>query len=224
MARTLSATKRSLITDANSKIVIATAIAAFLVVFSLVACKALLGQASYQNRVISEKKKALSQLQSDLNARNSLVSSYRAFVGTTTNVLGGNPKGSGDKDGDNAKIVLDALPSKYDFPALATSLEKILTNQNYKIESIVGSDDEVNQQANSASSTPAPVDMPFQITVSTSYSSLQTLLSTLEKSIRPIQIQSMDLSGSDATMQISITAKTFYQPEKSLTISQKVVK
>ncbi|HET7641376.1 MAG TPA: hypothetical protein VFK47_21885, partial [Ktedonobacteraceae bacterium] len=165
MARTLSATKRSLITDANSKIVIATAVAAFLVVFSLVACKALWSQANYQNRVISAKKKALSQLQSDLNARDSLVASYRSFVGNSTNVLGGNPNGTGDQDGDNAKIVLDALPSKYDFPALTTSLEKMITGQKLTINNITGIDQEVTQQAKQSSATPAPITMPFQIAV-----------------------------------------------------------
>src|SRR6185436_19057656 len=96
-------------------------------VFSLMASRGLLGQRSYQARVINEKGKAVKQLQSNVAATKSLVDSYSNFTSLSSNVLGGNPRGTGDKDGDNGKIVLDSLPSKYDFPALTTSLEKILS-------------------------------------------------------------------------------------------------
>jgi hypothetical protein len=130
MARTTSLTKRSLINKANSTIVIATALAAFVVVFALVAGHSLIGQIAYQNRVIDAKKQALRTLKSDLEARDTLVESYKAFVSDKVNVLGGQADGTGDHDGDNAKLVLDALPSKYDFPALTTSLEKMITDQH----------------------------------------------------------------------------------------------
>lgn len=217
-------TKRLLIDKANSTMVMVMAIASFVTVFGLIASKALMSQRAYLSRVTSEKEKAVKQLKTNISAVSDLQNSYKAFVSTSENVLGGNPKGSGDKDGDNAKIVLDALPSKYDFPALATSLEKLLTTQTYKIDSITGTDDEINQQANASSPSPKPVDMPFQVTVSGTYSALQGLVTTLEKSIRPIQIQFIDFSGSDSSMQLSINAKTFYQPEKALSITTKVVK
>ena len=137
--------------------------------------------------------------------------------------MGGGSTGPGSKDGDTAKLFLDALQSQYDFPALATSLEKILTAKNYKINSITGTDDEVNQQ-NTAQPKPQPVDMPFQISISGNYVSMQDLISTLEKSIRPFQLQSIEFSGNDSDIRALIAAKTFYQPEKSLTITTKVIK
>jgi hypothetical protein len=224
MANPSASTKRSLINKANSTMFIMTAIAAFVVVFALVSAKTLIGQAAYQNRVISGKKTALNQLKKDLNARDSLVASYKAFVDTSQNVLGGNPSGKGDQDGDNAKIALDALPSKYDFPALATSLEKILTDQNLQIVSITGTDDEIAQSGNSSSGTPKPVPMPFQVQVSGSYQSIQNLVSMFDRSIRPFQIQTMEFSGDQNNMVATISAQTFYQPEKSLNIGTKVIK
>jgi hypothetical protein len=224
MAKTISSTKRIMISKANSRIVIITATAAFVVMFSLVASKALLSQASYQNRVIAKKKVAVKQLKDDLNARDSLVNSYQAFVGTSQNVLGGNPSGTGDQDGDNARLVLDSLPSKYDFPALATTLEKVITSQNLQILGITGTDDEVTQQANQSSSKPQPIAVPFQVQVSGSYSSIQNLIGIFEHSIRPFQVQTMDLSGDESKMVVSITAQTFYQPEKNLSITTEVVK
>lgn len=224
MARTTSFTKRSLISKANSTILIASTAAAFVLVFALVAGKTLLSQAAYQGRVIDAKKKALTQLRSDLQARDTLEQSYKAFVADDPNVLAGNPKGTGDKDGDNAKLVLDALPSKYDFPALTTSLEKIITGQNLKIQSISGTDEEVTQESNQISPNPEPIPMPFQVQVSGGYTSVQGLVDVFLRSIRPFQIQTMELSGDESSMTATITAQTFYQPEKSLEIKEKAVK
>lgn len=224
MARTNSFTKRSLISKANSAMVIATTMAAFVLVFALVAGKALVGQVAYQNRVISTKKTALAQLKTDLSARDSLQQSYKAFVAQNPNVLGGSASGTGDKDGDNAKLILDALPSKYDFPALTTSLEKIITEQNLKIVSINGTDQEVDQASKQTSPDPQPVAMPFQVQVNGSYPSVQTLTNVFLHSIRPFQIQTLELSGDESSMTATIAAQTFYQPEKSLKIKQEVVK
>jgi len=224
MAKTASFTKRTLISKANSTMVIVTAVAAFVVVFSAVASKTLISQASYQNRVISAKKKALATLESDLNARDSLVASYRTFVGTPQNVLAGNPDGTGDLDGDNAKIVLDALPSQYDFPALATSLEKLINGQGLTIMGISGTDEEVAQSATQAQGDPQPVEMPFQIQVSGSYDSIQSLIDVFKRSIRPFQIKKVEISGDEGSMTATIEAKTFYQPEKTLNIRTEVVR
>lgn len=219
-----SLTKRVLIDQANSRVVIITGVAAFIVVFSLVAVKALVSQANYQNHVISAKRAAVTQLKTDISASAQLKTSYRAFIGTTQNVLGGNPSGNGAQDGNNAQIVLDALPSSYDFPALAASLEKILSNQNLAINSITGTDDEVAQSSNSSSGTPTPVAMPFQVSVSGDYQSIQNLIGQFEHSIRPFQIQTLSISGDQSKLTVNIGAQTFYQPAKTLTIGKKVVK
>lgn len=226
MAKTGSFTKRALISKANSTMVMATGIAAFVFVFSGVASKALFSQATYQNKVISQKKKALATLKSDINAVDSLKESYRAFVGTPRNVLGGNPQGAGDQDGDNAKIVLDALPSKYDFPALTTSLEKLITAQGLEIQSISGTDDELQQQSNQSSTTPQPIAVPFQVRVSGPYAGIKGLLDVFERSIRPIQVQKIEIDSAaqGGTMVAIIDAQTFYQPEKSLNIKTEVVR
>ncbi len=219
-----SLTKRTLITKANSSIVIATASAAFVLVFALIAGKSLLGQAAYQNRVIDAKKKALSQLQSDLSARDNLVTAYKTFTTSTTNVLGGAPGGTGDQDGDNAKITLDSLPSKYDFPALATSLEKLISSQGLQIVNISGTDQELTEKSNQSSAEPKPIPMPFQVQVSGSYDAIQDLVKVFERSIRPFQVLKVDLSGNQGSMTATIDAQTYYQPEKSLNIKSEVVK
>jgi hypothetical protein len=223
MAKAHISTKRILIDKSQTTMVVATGIAAFILVFSLVASKSLVGQMTYQNRVISAKKAAVSQLKDNISATTTLVNSYKAFVNTSQNVLGGNPAGTGAQDGDNAKVVLDALPSKYDFPALATSLEKLITSQNLQIQSITGTDDEVAQSANSGSATPQAVTMPFQLAVTGSYKGIQNLIKEFNSSIRPFQIQTIQLAGSQDNMTLTLTAQTFYQPEKDFNVTKKVI-
>lgn len=218
-------TKRMLIDQANTRIVIYVSVAAFILIFSLVATKTLLNQASYQNRVIKAKRTAVNQLKSDIAATSDLKQSYDAFTNTSQNAIGGSPTGSGAQDGDNAKIVLDALPSSYDFPGLTTSLEALTTSQGVTINSITGTDDEVAQSANKASTSPQPVPIPFTIATSGDYASQQKLVSAFERSIRPMQIQTLDIStGSENNITMTITAQTYYQPAKSLNIGTEVVK
>ncbi len=226
MARTVSFTKRTLITKANSNMVTATAIATFLVVFALVSGKTLLSQMAYQNRVLGAKRTALNQLKSDLTARDSLDSSYQTFVSPTTNLIGGASTGTGQSDGDNGKLVLDALPSQYDFPALATSLQALINSQGLQILSLTGTDQELAQStAAGAAVSSGPVPMPFQIEVSGSYQSIQNFIGVLEKSIRPFQVQTIKLAGAGQNgMTATISAQTFYQPSVSLNIGSEVIK
>lgn len=216
--------KRVLIDKSQSRMLVATAIAAFMAAFALVGGKMMIDQIMYQNRVISAKKDAVKQLRTNAQAASSLVTSYKTFISTSKNVLGGNPQGTGPQDGDNAKLVLDALPSKYDFPALATSVEQITKSQGMSVDSISGSDDEVNQVGNESSPNPEPIAMPFQLTANGNYQQAQQLIATFDKSIRPFQIKKMQISGGQSNMSVQIEAQSFYQPAKNFNITKKVVK
>lgn len=216
--------KRVQIDKSQSTMLIVSAIAAFVLTFAVVGGKALVDQITYQNRVIGAKKEAVQQLRSNVQTTTSLVNSYKAFTSTSQNVLGGNPQGSGPQDGDNAKIILNALPSKYDFPALATSLEQLMAAQKLRIQSITGSDDEVAQQENQSSPDPETVAIPFQVSATGSYQSVQGLVDSFGRSIRPFQIQKLQLSGGQNDMTMTVEAQTFYQPAKNFNITKKVVK
>ncbi len=218
--------KRIGVDKTNARIVIITAAAAFAVVFFLVASISLFGTLSYQNRIIRAKKQAVSQLKKNVTAvtaSDGLISSYKKFADSSTNFIGGSATEGGPQDGRNPKIVLDALPSKYDFPALAASLEKIAADQRVNIQSITGNDDEV-AQTDQAKNDPSPVDMPFEIKVGGDYSGIQRVVDAFDHSIRPIQIQKMQITGDQKELSIDITAKTFYQPQKTLNIRTTVIK
>lgn len=215
--------KRGLIEKSNTTIVATTSGAVFVVVFCIVASISLFGQFSYQNRVIGADKTALAQLRRDITAAQTLSTAYSAFVSTPTNIIGGDPRGSGPQDGSNAKIVLDALPSKYDYPALATALENILTGQSVQIQSITGTDDAANQASNQSSASPTPQPMPFQVVVVGNYTAIQNVVHAFERSIRPFQIRTMELSGDQSQLTLTIDAQTYWQPAQNLNIETKVV-
>ncbi|MEK7599457.1 MAG: hypothetical protein AAB462_00265 [Patescibacteria group bacterium] len=225
MAKLEISTKRLAISKANARMVAVIAAAAFITIFCLVASNAVFSQYRYQGKVVSQKEKANNQLKANIKAFNSLSSSYKAFDSASVNVLGGTRDGAGDNDGRNSKLILDALPSAYDFPALASSVEKILTDSGLKVGSITGTDDQLNQQGNVSSPTPTPTEIPFSFSVTNaSYSSIQQLLDKLQRSIRPIQIDTVSVTGGGTDVSLTVTAHTYYQPSKSLNITQKVVK
>lgn len=224
MPRLNFSTKRLQIDKANTRIVVIIALAAMLTTFSLVASNALLSQSSYQARVIAEKENAAAQLVTNRQNVDSLKSAYLAFVGTQENIIGGDSQAVGDKHGDNAKIILDALPSRYDFPALTSSIEKLMDDHNFRVENITGTDDELLQTEQTSSPSPAPVEIPFQLSVSSDYNSLKRLVEVFELSIRPMHITALTFSGNTEATQLVISAKTYYQPARSLDITTKEVR
>lgn len=215
--------KRDLINKSNSKMVGAIAVSTFLAVFSLIASQALWSQRGYQARVIKDKEVAVNQLEKNQKAIEDLEIEYNAFVGAQDNIIGGNPDALGDRDGDNAKIVLDALPSKYDYPALVTSMEKILGDNGFNLKSISGDDDEIAQ---ADIESDEPVIVPFEIESEVGdYPRVEALFRALYLSIRPIGYKEVTISGgSGSSLSVNIDGFTYYQPAKGLTIDTKEVK
>ena len=223
-SRAKLSTKRLAIDKFNATVVLQISIAAFVSVFCLVSINSLFSQRAYQAKVESKKQAALAQLESNIESVDQLLASYQEFADAPENVLGGNPNGQGDRDGENPRIVLDALPSVYDFPALATSLEKMLKDNNITIDNISGTDEEISQVSNEGTPNPEPVEMPFTIEATTSASSIKKFLSLFERSIRPLQIQRIVMEGQDSKVKFTIDAKSYYQPEKGLSVEEETIK
>jgi hypothetical protein len=212
------------IDKAQTQMVTVVAIAAVLTVFALMFAKTLISEQSFQSRLIHADETANSQLTTDTKAANQLTNYYNYFESHTTNILGGSSTGNGPQDGSNATIILDALPSQYDFPALASSVTKIFNYLNLPNNSVTGNDEEATQGSVKASNKPQPIAMPFSFSVEgTSFTSVQDLIKTLEESIRPIQIQSMTITGSQNAMSITAQAQTYYQPGKIMGITKETI-
>src|SRR5438132_1512988 len=96
-------TKRLQVNKATATIVGTIAASSFITVFSLIASQALLSQRAYQSRVIAGKETAKKQLEENIKAVDSLRTQYKAFEDSGQNIIAGNPTGTGDRDGDNAR-------------------------------------------------------------------------------------------------------------------------
>lgn len=225
MAKPVISTKRVAISKANAQMVGIVGGAVFLSIFCLFAAKSVFSQNQYQAKVTSAKDKAHRQLVKNIAAYETLQGSYEKFDNESTNIIGGSRNGNGSNDGTNSKIVLNALPSTYDFPALASSLEKILKDNNVKISGITGTDDQVAQQGNISSPTPTAVEMPFTFSVdNANYESINKLVTALQRSTRPIVVDKIAISGGGSNMSLTVNAHTYYQPSKTLNIQEKVQK
>ncbi len=215
--------KKIAVSKSSTQTMIIVGVATFIAVFCLVASKTMVLHGRYQSKVISQKETTLKQLKSNVDSAKKLDTAYQEFNGSRQNMLGGDPNGNGDRDGQNSRIVLDALPSKYDFPALATSLEKMLKDNSFLIGSFTGIDDEITQAQKSSESNPQPVEIPFTFEASASPDSASLLVGLLERSIRPIQVQKLVVSKQNSNLTLTIDAKTFFQPGKNADVRQEVV-
>ncbi|MCL1876575.1 hypothetical protein FWF74_00830 [Candidatus Saccharibacteria bacterium] len=71
---------------------------------------------------------------------------------------------------------------------------------------------------------PTKQNMTFVIDVTGSYDSVQELLKAIEKTIRPITINSMSFSGSNGKLQVTINATTYYLPKVNYQLGSKEIK
>jgi len=214
------------IKSANTVIIISVSVTVFIVMFSLVSARALFSQAAYNQNIIGEKKDALEIAKTNSETAKDLEASYLSFATETVNVLGGNPEGTGPLDGSNPKIVLDSLPSEYDYPALSSSIEKILLDNSYQIDRIGGSEDSGLSGGGRASISgigSSAVEIPYPLSIVSTAEGTKNLLGILERSIRPFYVESLEISGSDSSMTAKMSTKTFYQPAKEFTVTTKVV-
>ena len=208
------------IDKANTVVVAAVAIAAFVLVITSFAVIALLDLRSYQAQVIKEKEATRDLLESNLVAAEELQRSYQQFNQAPVNVIGGISDGDGQNDGSNARIVLDALPSSYDFPALITGIERILVNAAVSILDISGTDEEIESRDLGGAE---PIAMPFSFEITTNYDSLRSLFDTLEQSTRPYSIDSFEMRGDDDDLTFEVRARSYFKPGITFELGEKVV-
>lgn len=216
--------KRVQIDKTNRRMVIIIAVATVLFIFAIMAARVLLGEIGYTTRVLSAKDKAAAQLEENSKNADKLVNQYRVFTQSPTNVLGGSQNGAGPLDGNNPRITLDALPSKYDFPGLISSIEKITSARGVKIEGIGGTDDEIENNQSKPSADPESIPINFTFDVATNYKSARDVISDLQRSIRPFNINTITITGNNTDMRMTVELETYFQPTKSLVIEKEEVK
>jgi hypothetical protein len=211
----------------NSRALLWVAVATVIVVFCAFSVRALLAQGAYQRRVVNAKNDTVKQLQDNITAAESLAQQYSVFESQNPNVIGGKsdvPDNATPPDGKNSRIVLDALPTQYDFPALISSLSKLLGMHGIASPSVGGTD-----QGSAALSQPSANPQPqiidqIPISGTANYGGIQNLIRDLERSIRPYDITSLSISGNEGEMTVSLVTSTYYQSASAVVLEKKEVK
>jgi hypothetical protein len=229
MNMNIKISKRHLQIDkAQTTMFVAVGVAVAVTIFCLISAKALLSQAIYQHKVISQRQTALKQLKTDASNAKTLVDQYHnVFEGSDAiNIIGGkrtNDANATPPDGSNSRIVLDSLPTSFDFPALLTSLSKMMADAGVNGPQVNGTDDP-GMAKSTASAAPTPVPITVAANASGNYSSVKKLVNDFERSVRPFDITSISLSGDSNVLNMSVQLTTYYQPATTFAAQTKGVK
>jgi hypothetical protein len=202
----------------QTTILVVIAITTAVAVFGLFGIKALVSKGLYQKRALHARRDVADKLKSNFSDATTLFTQYKVFAEQQPNLLGGQAKGNGSQDGDNARLVLDSLPSKYDAPALASSIEKVLTDQNFKFTRLSVEDDPA-ANPDTPETKPTEKTITFTFAGSTTYGGAVKVLQAFERSIRPFDITNLQITGTDQALQITANVNTYYQPAKILNLS-----
>ena len=220
--------KRSQINKAQSNMLATITVASVVTIFCLMSAKALLSQAAYQRKVVNANHTAVKQLQANVTAAQQLVIQYNGVFegGSPTNIIGGKNDSSPSAvppNGDNSRIVLDALPSQYDFPALVTSLSKLLNDDGITSQAVTGTDSSATVN-NTPVANPTPQQIQVTVSGTADATAVQKFMKDLERSIRPFDVTNVQLSGPQNQLAFNLTVNTYYQPAKSLMVTPKEIK
>lgn len=221
-------TKKTLHLDKEqTRVSVTVAIAVIISVFCLTATKVLISNGSYKRQVINARHDAAKQMKNNIAQAQQLISQFQVFEGDNpTNIIGGKNTRStsvAPPDGNNSRIVLDALPSSYDFPALISSMAKILSDDGINNPALSGSD-QSSATDSSPTATPQPLAIPLSLSGVTTYKGTQRLVRDLERSIRPFDITNLSIQGTPSNISFTAIANTYFQPSKTLSVSYKEIK
>jgi len=221
--------KRTQISKANRVMFIWVAAASALVSFALITSFFLAQKLIFNEKVLSEKSNTVTTL----NQNNKVVSDLE----TQVRVLDTNTDLASIKanDSDQAiQVILDALPSEVNSPALGASLQtKLLagidglTLESLQVDPVQGVESLTDgaDTVQDASATGA-VDniITFSFSVSGKPEQLKQVLTNLERSIRTIYVTRLQVENQQDKQIMTVQGRAFYEPVKNVALKNKVVK
>lgn len=217
--------KRQQIANANKQMFIWVAVAAVVVAVCFVLGLNFVQRIIYQAKVNGEISSTADTLAKNVKTIPALMTEVDTLK-TNTNLTLSNLM----SDNSTAfQVVLDALPTEDDRTALGASLQqKVLTPSGVSIEQISVTDSSgaaASATDGAAGSGVKPTAQPitFSIVLNGSYSAIQSVIKDIERTIRPITINSIDLQGTDDKLQATINATTYYVPKVNYSLGSKEV-
>lgn len=195
-------TKRLQIEKSKRTIFLSIIIASIIASLSIVTTKFLWDLGRHYTRVIGEKEQARDTLKSNLANAQELKGKFEQFDNASDQIT--------------SQTVLDALPSKYDYPAMVTSIDALAKRSGVSVEALSGED--LGDSALTTQTDPQAVAMPVTVTAVGTYADLETFITNLHRSIRPFTVKTIEIRGTDQVTKADILIETYYQPAVNLDV------
>lgn len=222
--------KRTQIANANRVMFIWVAAVSVLFGFALVASIFLTKLLFFNEKVLSEKSKTVATLK--LNNSNVSKLEEQIKVLNTNQLLINNMT---EPDTEAVQVVLDALPSEANSPALGASIQNKLINDipgltvdTFQVIPVDGveslTDTEDTVEATTSTTSNSLGEISFNISVYGDDNALKQVLVNLEKSIRTIQVTSLKIESQGTLRSLKIEGKAFYLPARVVKLENITVK
>jgi hypothetical protein len=219
--------KRTQIAQANRTMFLWIAIASALVGSAIVVSFFLAQKAIFNEKVLIEKQNTVSALDNNNKVAPELEDEIRVL--DTNQAL----ISSKANDTDQAiQVILDALPSDGNSLALGASLQNKLlagitgltTVQSLRVDPIAGVEAlTTDASVVDASEGTGENEITFQMSVKGSQDAIRAVLQNFERSIRLIKITSLQIETQPDGQLMTVQAKAFYEPSKSIELKDKVI-
>ncbi len=229
-AKDVAMRKRAQIAKANRTMFIWVAIISVVVGFALVGSIFLAQKLFFNEKVLAEKDKTIATLKTDNNNVSALEAQVRV-LDTNQALIDAKAKPT-----DQAlQVILDALPSDANSLALGASLQNKLlsgidglTLVSLQVDPVVGVEtsatDPTVQNVAPTATTGDQNQITFRFSVKGSDASLKEALTRLERSIRAIDILSLKIESQGSARLMTVEARAFYEPARTVTLKDKVIK
>lgn len=220
--------KRTQIAKANRTMFIWIAVASVLVGSAIVVSIFLVQKVLFNEKVLLEKQNTVSVLDKNNKVTPELENQIRVL---DTNQALISAKAN---DTDQAiQVILDALPSEGNSLALGASLQNkllagipgLISIESLQVDPIVGVESLTSDTTTEdVTETQAENEITFRFTVKGSQDAIKTVLQNLERSIRLIDITSLNVETQDDGQLMIVQAKAYYEPAKTIELQKKEVK
>jgi hypothetical protein len=221
--------KRQQIANANRMMFIWVAAISAVVGISLVLSWLLFQRAKFNEDVLSQKGETATILTKNNAAIGALKDQVRVL---NTNQALRDSMAPGEEQ--PIRVILDALPSDVNSAALASSIQtKFLDDPALKTESItvdpvagVESQSDTSVVDVSSDTTTDENQITFRFVVSVDAANatpLKDLLQKLERSIRAIDVTSLNVESQGARLVLTVNGRAFYEPAKTADLKDKKV-
>lgn len=221
--------KRTQIAKANRTMFVWVAAISVIVGFALVGSIFLAQKISFNEKVLAEKDKTISILKKDNASVNELEAQVRVLDSNQALI------DSKAKPTDQAvQVILDALPSDANSLALGASLQTKLLNginglslESLQVDPVAGVESLSTDTSvpNASSTVPSSQSqITFRFSVKGNEATLKEVLTRLEKSIRAIDILSLHIESQGADRVMTVEARAFYEPTRTVELRDKVIK